>query len=54
MQRMPLQHISKSLRARFDPIAQEPLPGRWVELIRYLNEKEEREKQVSVVDAQEK
>lgn len=39
-----LQYISKSLHAKFDHIANEPLPKRWVELIHYLNEKEQREK----------
>ena len=38
MRQVPLQHVSKSLHAKFDHIAEEPLPKRWVELIHHLNE----------------
>jgi anti-sigma factor NepR-like protein len=35
-----LERISKALSARYDEIANEPLPQRWVDLIRHLDEKE--------------
>ena len=44
MRQVPLQHVSKSLHAKFDHIAEEPLPKRWVELIHHLNEIERRQK----------
>ena len=43
MRHVPLQHVSKSLHAKFDHIAEEPLPKRWVELIHHLNEIERRQ-----------
>jgi len=38
-----LDRISKALRANFDEVAKEPLPQRWIDLIRYLNERERAE-----------
>ena len=38
-----LQHISRRLREQYAQIAEEPLPERWVDLIRYLNERERTE-----------
>jgi hypothetical protein len=35
--------ISKALRANYDVITKEPLPERWVDLIRHLNERERME-----------
>jgi hypothetical protein len=35
-----MQLISEALRADFDQIANEPLPERWVDLIRDLNARE--------------
>lgn len=32
--------IGKELHVRFDDVAREALPSRWVELIHYLNERE--------------
>ena len=32
--------IGKMLHAHFDEMVDEPLPKRWVDLIKYLNEKE--------------
>ena len=46
MQHIPgafLELISKALRANYDEVAKEPLPERWVDLIRYLNEREHAE-----------
>lgn len=40
-----LEQIGKVLHAQFDPITREPLPKRWVDLIKYLNEKERRERE---------
>ena len=44
MRQVPLQHVSKSLHAKFDYVAEEPLPKRWVELIHRLNDIERRQK----------
>jgi hypothetical protein len=35
------KHISKPLRAHYDETVREPLPQRWVDLINYLNEREQ-------------
>ena len=35
------ERLSNALHMQFDAIAKEPLPERWVDLINYLNEKEE-------------
>jgi hypothetical protein len=35
------ERLSNALHVQFDSIAKEPLPERWVDLINYLNEKEE-------------
>ena len=35
------KRLSVALHVQFDSIAKEPLPERWVDLINYLNEKEE-------------
>jgi hypothetical protein len=37
----PFEGIGKALHAYFGDIAKEPLPERWVDLINYLNEKEQ-------------
>ena len=34
--------LSKRFRAEFDDVAKEALPQRWIDLIRYLDEKEQR------------
>ena len=36
-----LERIGKVLHEHFDDIAREPLPERWVDLINYLNDKEQ-------------
>jgi hypothetical protein len=38
------ERLSTALHMQFDAIAKEPLPERWVDLINYLNEKEEAER----------
>ena len=38
-----LDRLSKGLRADFDAVAKEALPQRWIDLIRYLDDKEQRE-----------
>jgi hypothetical protein len=35
-----LERIRKALHAQYDDTVNEPLPQRWVDLIRYLNEKD--------------
>jgi len=40
-----LERISKAMRRQFDAIAREPLPERWVDLIKHLNEQERRQAQ---------
>jgi hypothetical protein len=35
------KHISKTLHAHYDETVREPLPQRWVDLINYLNEREQ-------------
>jgi len=35
-----VKRLGKSLHGRLDDITQEPLPRRWVELIKQLNEQE--------------
>jgi hypothetical protein len=35
-----LRHLGKVLHTQTDDITHEPLPQRWVDLIRYLDEKE--------------
>ena len=37
-----LDMIAKGLRGEAEDFAREPLPERWVDLIRYLDEKEKR------------
>jgi Anti-sigma factor NepR len=37
------QAIGRSLHAHYQAIVSEPLPKRWVDLIKHLNEKEEQE-----------
>ena len=39
-----IRSIGTVLRIKDDESAHEPLPERWVDLIRYLDEKERREK----------
>ena len=38
-----VRRIGKTLQAKDDDITREPLPERWVDLIRYLDEKERKE-----------
>jgi hypothetical protein len=40
-----LQNIGRLLRTQFGEIANEPLPARWGDLIKYLNERERLEGQ---------
>ena len=35
-----LQRLGKALNVRLDDVTHEPLPQRWVELIKHLNEQE--------------
>ena len=35
------ERLSNALHMQFDAIAKEPLPERWVDLINYLNEREQ-------------
>ena len=35
------QRLSNALHLQFDTVAKEPLPERWVDLINYLNEREQ-------------
>jgi hypothetical protein len=48
-----LRSISKALHAHYDHIEKEPLPQRWVDLIRYLDEKEQRTREASRSDTDE-
>ena len=41
-----LERISKALQVQHDETAREPLPQRWVDLIRYLNEKDQMRSEV--------
>ena len=41
-QDMILQRLGMALRAHVDDITQEPLPRRWVELINFLDEQEQK------------
>jgi hypothetical protein len=36
--------LRKALHAHFDSVVSEPLPERWVDLIKYLNERERAKK----------
>jgi hypothetical protein len=36
-----LRRIGKLLREHFDGVAREPIPQRWVDLINYLNQRED-------------
>ena len=46
MRQYPLQFVSTALHAKFDHVAEEPLPKRWVELIHRLNEIEHHQTQM--------
>ena len=35
------EHLGKALYVQFDTVTKEPLPERWVDLINYLNEREQ-------------
>ena len=35
-----IRHVGRTLRTQDDDFTHEPLPERWVDLIRYLDEKE--------------
>ena len=41
----PLDRIGRALRVQYDEIVHEPVPKRWVELINYLNDKEQRRRE---------
>jgi hypothetical protein len=41
-QDMILQRLAKALHAHVDDITHEPLPRRWVELINFLDEQEQK------------
>ena len=41
-QETPLRRLGKAFNLYADDIAHEPLPRRWVEIIRYLDEQERR------------
>src|SRR5215467_1235444 len=43
------EHVSKPLREQCDDIAHEPLPARWVDLINYLNAREEEERRAATL-----
>jgi len=38
-----VKRINKTLHAQYTDIVNEPLPERWIDLIRYLNENERKE-----------
>ena len=38
-----LQRLGKALNVRLDDVTHEPLPQRWIDLIRHLNEQERRQ-----------
>ena len=41
-----LEKIGHALQAQYDAVAKEPLPARWVDLIKHLNDKEEQQREV--------
>jgi hypothetical protein len=41
------ERLSKGLHAHFDDVSKEVLPQRWIDLIRYLDEKERIERKVA-------
>ena len=41
-----LERIGRGLHVQYDDIAKEPLPARWVDLIKHLNEKEDERRKV--------
>ena len=41
----PLDRIGRALRAQYDEIVHEPVPKRWVELINYLSDKEQKRRE---------
>jgi Anti-sigma factor NepR len=45
------RRIGNTLRSEYDRIASEPLPERWVDLIRYLDEKERLENERQELNA---
>ena len=46
-QETPLRRLGKAFNLYADDIAHEPLPRRWVEIIRYLDEQEGRSSELS-------
>ena len=43
------EHVGKPLREQCDEITHEPLPERWVDLINYLNAREEEARRVATL-----
>lgn len=41
-----MRHVGKALRTENDDFTREPLPERWIHLIRHLDERERRESEV--------
>ena len=41
-----MRHVGKALRTENDDFTREPLPERWIHLIRHLDERERREPEV--------
>ena len=41
-----IKRLSMALRFQYDQVTREPLPDRWVDLIKYLDEKEKRGRHV--------
>ena len=42
--KVTFHHLFQALRETADPCKREPLPERWIELLRYLNAKEREER----------
>ena len=47
-----LARLGKALHAQYDQVANQPLPERWVDLIRYLDEKERRQASAAEAEAE--
>ena len=46
------ERLGKALHAQYDQVANQPLPERWVDLIRYLDEKERRQASAAKAEAE--
>jgi hypothetical protein len=44
--------LGKALHAQYDQVASQPLPERWIDLIRYLDEKERRQASSAEAEAE--